>query len=121
MNARGGGLTDAGRALRERIRLQAVNRFEGGESNRKIAAALRVSERSVERWRQQWPEHGEAGVLSKGSPGCPRLSGKLLRASGHVRCLQQLRTAPGALSSCTATTMFTRPDSHFRSHRTQDR
>lgn len=34
---------------------------------------------------------------------------------------QQLRTAPGALSSCTVTTRFTRPGSHFRSHRTQDR
>nr|WP_267890775.1 helix-turn-helix domain-containing protein [Streptomyces sp. MMG1533] len=46
--AQGGGLTDAGRAARERIRLQAVERFEGGEKNREIATALRVSERSVE-------------------------------------------------------------------------
>ncbi|MFF1741844.1 hypothetical protein ACFVZI_19260 [Streptomyces mirabilis] len=28
-----------------------MNRFGGGEKNREIAAALRVSERSVERWR----------------------------------------------------------------------
>ncbi|MFJ2191221.1 helix-turn-helix domain-containing protein, partial [Kitasatospora sp. NPDC087861] len=45
--AQGGGLTDAERAARERIRLQAVVRFEGREKNREIAAALRVSERSV--------------------------------------------------------------------------
>ncbi|MDH6703345.1 transposase [Kitasatospora sp. MAA19] len=67
-------MTDAERAARERIRLQVVERFEGGEENREIAAALRVSERSVERWRRQWRERGEAGVLSKGSPGRPRLS-----------------------------------------------
>lgn len=69
-------MTDAGRAARERVRLQAVERFEGGQKNREIAAALRVSERSVERWRRQWRERGEAGVASKGSPGRPRLSEK---------------------------------------------
>ncbi|MFJ9447382.1 helix-turn-helix domain-containing protein [Kitasatospora sp. NPDC101235] len=45
--AQGGGSTDAERAAREWIRLQAVERFEGGEKSREIAAALRVSERSV--------------------------------------------------------------------------
>lgn len=49
-------MTDAERAVRERVRLQAVACFEGGEKNREIAAALRVSERSVERWRRQWRE-----------------------------------------------------------------
>ncbi|MBT2509813.1 winged helix-turn-helix domain-containing protein [Streptomyces sp. ISL-98] len=67
-------MTDAERAGRERIRLEAVGRFEGGEKNREIAAALRVSERSVERWRRQWRERGQGGVRSKGSPGRPRLS-----------------------------------------------
>jgi len=78
--AQDGGLADAGRAARERIRLQAVERFERGEKNKDIAAALRVSERSVERWRKSWRERGEAGILSKGSPGVrgwgrPRWSG----------------------------------------------
>jgi transposase len=72
--AQGGGLTDAERAARERIRLEAVVRFESGEKNREIAAALRVSERSVERWRRQWRERGADGVQSKGSPGRPKLS-----------------------------------------------
>lgn len=40
-------MTDAGRAAQERIRLQAVERFEGGEKNREIATTLRVSERSL--------------------------------------------------------------------------
>ncbi|MFE2529337.1 hypothetical protein ACFXEL_34515 [Streptomyces sp. NPDC059382] len=30
--------------------------------------------RSVERWHRAWHEGGETGVLSKGSPGRPRLS-----------------------------------------------
>ncbi|MFE5076990.1 winged helix-turn-helix domain-containing protein [Streptomyces halstedii] len=72
--AQGGGLTDAERAMRERLRLQAVERFEGGQKNGEIAAVLRVSVRSVERWRRDWRERGEAGVLSKGSPGRSRLS-----------------------------------------------
>jgi transposase len=71
--AQGGGLTDAGRAARERLRLQAVERFDAGQRNLQIATALRVSERSVERWRRAWRERGEAGLLSKGSPGRPRL------------------------------------------------
>nr|WP_238427381.1 helix-turn-helix domain-containing protein [Streptomyces adustus] len=60
--------------MRERLRLQAVERFEGGQKNAEIAAALRISVRSVERWRRAWRESGEVGVLSKGSPGRPRLS-----------------------------------------------
>ncbi|MFD8706727.1 helix-turn-helix domain-containing protein [Kitasatospora sp. NPDC059648] len=77
-------MTDAERAARERIRLQAVERFEGGEKNREIATALRVSDRSVERWLRQWRERGEAGVLSKGSPGRPRLSRKQIDAGTRV-------------------------------------
>lgn len=67
-------MTDAERAGREQVRLQAVACFGAGEKSREIAAALRVSERSVERWRRQWREEGLAGLASKGSPGRPRLS-----------------------------------------------
>jgi transposase len=77
--AQGGGLTDAGRAARERLRLRAVERFDAGAKNGEIAAELRVSGRSVERWRRAWRERGEAGVLSKGSPGRPRLSQAQIR------------------------------------------
>ncbi len=72
--AQGGGLTDAERTTREQLRLQAVERFESGQKNAEVAAALRISVRSVERWRRTWREGGEAGVLSKGSPGRPRLN-----------------------------------------------
>ncbi|MFK0222960.1 helix-turn-helix domain-containing protein [Streptomyces vinaceus] len=84
--AQGGGLTDAGRAARERIRLKAVERFEGGEKNREIAGALRVSERSVERWRRQWRDRREAGVL--GPPARQSLIGGCLpgrEAAGRSR------------------------------------
>ncbi|MFF1605928.1 winged helix-turn-helix domain-containing protein [Streptomyces mirabilis] len=72
--AQGGGLTDAERVARERIRLKAVVRFEGWKKDGEIAAAPRVSECSVERWLRQWPERGVGGVESKGSPGRPKLS-----------------------------------------------
>ncbi|MFE4583653.1 hypothetical protein ACFRKC_49750 [Streptomyces chartreusis] len=39
-----------------------------------IAAALRVSEWSVERWGLAGRQRGQAGELSKGSPGRPKLS-----------------------------------------------
>ncbi|MDD1062631.1 helix-turn-helix domain-containing protein [Streptomyces cocklensis] len=72
--AQGGGLTHVHRGNRGRLRLQTVERFEAGQRNGEVAAALRVSERSVERWRRAWCECGRAGVLSKGSPGRSRLS-----------------------------------------------
>ncbi|MGW7824580.1 IS630 family transposase [Streptomyces puniciscabiei] len=71
--AQGGGLTDAERGKREQLRLQAVERFETRHKNAEVAAALRVSVRPVERWRRAWREQGEAGLLSKGSPGRSKL------------------------------------------------
>lgn len=90
--AQGGGLTDAERAVRERVRLDAVARLEAGDKNTVVAATLRVSERSVERWRRQWRGGGADGVASKGAPGRPRLSGtqvarlerKLERGPSHT-------------------------------------
>ncbi|MEU4030480.1 hypothetical protein AB0F60_30415 [Streptomyces anulatus] len=38
----------------------------------------------MERWRRQWREEGLAGVVSKGSPGRPRLSGAQLTSSCTV-------------------------------------
>lgn len=72
--AQGGGLTDAERTTPERLRLQAAERFEGGQKSAETAAVLRISVRSVERWRRACRESGEVGDLSKGSPGRLRLS-----------------------------------------------
>ncbi|MEU5091263.1 helix-turn-helix domain-containing protein [Streptomyces sp. NPDC021356] len=52
-----------------RIRLQAVARFEGGVTNKEITAALRVSERSVQRWRRARGFHLDRGHRSSCSDG----------------------------------------------------
>ncbi|MGH3069664.1 MAG: helix-turn-helix domain-containing protein [Streptosporangiaceae bacterium] len=52
--AQGGGLTAEGRRRREQVRLEAARRFGQRAPAAVIAAELRVSERSVRRWRQAW-------------------------------------------------------------------
>jgi len=98
--AQGGGSTDAQRAVRERTRPQAVERFEGKKKTWEIAAALRVSQRSAERWRRQWRERAEAGVLAKGSPGRPRLVEQQI-----ARLERELE--PGPLALCGADQRWT--------------
>ncbi|WP_438306231.1 hypothetical protein ACSHXN_41560 [Streptomyces sp. HUAS TT11] len=41
-------------AFRERIRLEAAERFAAGVSNVEVDRDLRVSVRSVQRWRWAW-------------------------------------------------------------------
>ena len=64
--AQGGGLTAEGRKRREQVRLAAVERFGQRVPAAEIAAELRVTERSVRRWRQAWLAGGPAGLASKG-------------------------------------------------------
>jgi transposase-like protein len=64
--AQGGGLTAEGRRRRELVRLEAAGRFEQGIATAVIAAELRVSERSVRRWRQAWQAGGPSGLASRG-------------------------------------------------------
>ncbi|MFV5998862.1 hypothetical protein ACNPQM_42720 [Streptomyces sp. NPDC056231] len=47
------------------MRLLTMERFERDEKDREIAAALRVSDSPVQRWRRARRERGEAEVLSK--------------------------------------------------------
>lgn len=63
----GGGLTAERRAFREHIRMQAAELFALGHDNAAIARQLRVSVRSVQRWRQAW-EHGGASALESTGP-----------------------------------------------------
>ncbi|MBA4867378.1 winged helix-turn-helix domain-containing protein [Streptomyces sp. PSKA54] len=72
--AQGGGLTAERRAFRERIRLEAAERFAAGVKTAVIAKELRVSERSVERWRRAWREGGAQALRSTGPANAPRLS-----------------------------------------------
>ncbi|HET7015944.1 MAG TPA: winged helix-turn-helix domain-containing protein [Streptosporangiaceae bacterium] len=78
--AQGGGLTAEGRRRREQVRLAAVRRFGQGVPSAVIAAELRVSERSVRRWRQAWLAGGEAGLASRGQATQCRLDEQQLAA-----------------------------------------
>nr|WP_055521183.1 winged helix-turn-helix domain-containing protein [Streptomyces ossamyceticus] len=72
--AQGGGLTDERREFREGIRMMAAERFAVGEPRSAIAKELRVSVRSVQRWRRAWDRGGLRAVRSAGSASLPRLS-----------------------------------------------
>ncbi|MEU8546245.1 winged helix-turn-helix domain-containing protein [Streptomyces roseoverticillatus] len=73
----GGGLTDERRQFRERVRLEAAGMFADGRSNGLVAKRLRVSVRSVQRWRRAYEAGGEAALRSIGSAGRPKLSDEL--------------------------------------------
>ncbi|MFC9180176.1 winged helix-turn-helix domain-containing protein [Streptomyces globisporus] len=72
----GGGLTAERQCKREELRLQAAERFARGESSTAIARDLRVSVRSVQRWRHTWSEGGPRSLRSQGPASLPRLSEK---------------------------------------------
>ncbi|WP_416367451.1 helix-turn-helix domain-containing protein [Nocardia terpenica] len=65
--AQGGGLTVERRKARKRLRFDTARSFAGGEANAEIARRLRVTVRSVQRWRRAWLAGGESGLRSKGS------------------------------------------------------
>jgi putative transposase len=65
----GGGLTARGRSRREQVRLQAAKMFALDADARRVARSLRVSTKSVYRWRRAWRAGGEAALASKGPGG----------------------------------------------------
>lgn len=66
-------MTAERRAFRERLRLRAAELIIQGEGNQAIAKQLRVSVRSVQRWRQAWTSGGSAALRSKGPASLPVL------------------------------------------------
>ncbi|WP_371680990.1 winged helix-turn-helix domain-containing protein [Streptomyces sp. NBC_01276] len=72
----GGGLTAERQQFREGLRLQAAERFARGSAIAMIAKDLRVSVRSVQRWRRTWNEGGPRALRSMGPASLPRLSEK---------------------------------------------
>ncbi|WP_438828273.1 IS630 family transposase [Streptomyces mirabilis] len=70
----GGGLTAERRAFREHIRMQAAELFVLEHDNAAVAKQLRVSVRSVQRWRQAWENGGTSALESQGPASRPRLS-----------------------------------------------
>ncbi|MFI6567528.1 winged helix-turn-helix domain-containing protein [Streptomyces sp. NPDC050534] len=69
----GGGLTPQGQAARERVRILAADGFGRGEKNAVIAKSLRVSVRSVERWRRSWREGGRGALCTSGPAKRPKI------------------------------------------------
>jgi len=75
----GGGLTAAGRARREKVRLQAAQLFEQDMPPVQVAHQLRVSTKSAYQWRRCLRVGGTAALASKGAGGAVcRLSGAQL-------------------------------------------
>ncbi|MFI1660476.1 transposase [Streptomyces sp. NPDC020472] len=69
----GGGLAPERQQLCEDLRLKAAERFARGEASSVIAKDLRVSVRSVQRWRRTWGEGGLRALRSQGPASLPRL------------------------------------------------
>lgn len=76
--AQGGGLTAGERTRREQVRLRAVEMFGERVETAEIARELRVTPRSVCRWRRAWLAAGPAGVASRGQAARCRLDGTQL-------------------------------------------
>jgi putative transposase len=72
--AQGGGLTPKEQAKRERVRLDAAERFARGDKTADIARDLRVGVRQVEKWRSTWRRGGAQALHSKGPMAVERLS-----------------------------------------------
>ncbi|MET9914449.1 winged helix-turn-helix domain-containing protein [Streptomyces sp. NPDC006476] len=72
--AQGGRLTPAGQVKREAVRLEAAKWFEAGAGTAQIAAELRVTDRSVRRWRAAWRQGGAEALASAGPMAVERLS-----------------------------------------------
>jgi putative transposase len=72
--AQRGGYTPAEQQRRERLRVATAERFARGDSTGQIAADLRVTERTVRRWRQAWQDGGPAALRSRGPVSREKLS-----------------------------------------------
>jgi len=72
----GGGLSAAGRARREALRLQAAAWFAEGIEPLVVARRLRVSANSAYQWRRRWRAGGAARVPPRrqGLPGARALT-----------------------------------------------
>jgi transposase len=92
--AQGGGLTAEGRGRREQVRLAVAEKFEHRVPTPQIAAELRVSERSVQRWRRAWEAGGTPGLASKGPSARCRLGGDEL-ARNRTGCWAAAPAAAG--------------------------
>jgi transposase len=72
--AQRGGYTLAEQQRRERLRLQAAERFARGDGINEIAHDLRIMLGSVRRWRRAWRDGGAEALRSRGPVSRERLS-----------------------------------------------
>ncbi|MER6461642.1 hypothetical protein ABT278_14355 [Streptomyces sp. NPDC001228] len=72
--AREGGLTPREQEKRERVRLEAAERFARGEKSEAVAGEPRVTPRPVRRWRRESEEGGAGALRSKGPASVERVS-----------------------------------------------
>jgi transposase-like protein len=61
--AQRGGYTPAEHQRRERLRLQAADRYPCGDTISQIARDLRVTEGLARRWRRAGRDHGQEDVM----------------------------------------------------------
>ncbi|MFJ5218627.1 helix-turn-helix domain-containing protein [Streptomyces sp. NPDC088354] len=71
-----------------------MERFQAGQKNPEVAAALRVSERPVERWRRAWRERGQAGGCCRRAPR-GGLGSARIRSSGWYGSWSAVRRPTG--------------------------
>ncbi|MGW0909403.1 helix-turn-helix domain-containing protein [Streptomyces sp. NPDC002853] len=82
--AQGGGLGPSQQAARERIGMLAGAGFARGEKNADIARELRVSLRSVERWRRAWRKQGLDALHFRSGQASQGFGGGIRGARGGV-------------------------------------
>src|SRR5256714_5121750 len=87
--AQRGGYTPAEQQRRERLRLQAADRFARGDTITEIARDLRVTPGSVRRWHQAWRDGGPGALRSKGP-----VSREKLAPRQWARLEMELRKGP---------------------------
>ncbi|AEY85341.1 IS630 family transposase [Streptomyces hygroscopicus subsp. jinggangensis 5008] len=63
--------------------MEAAERFAQGDESTVIAHDLRVSIRSVQRWRKAWSQGGPRSLASKGPASLPLLSDELFAVLEH--------------------------------------
>jgi putative transposase len=78
----GGGLTAAGRARREKVRLSAAAMFGYDMDPVQVAHELRVSTKSAYQWRRRW----RAGLQGRGRRGVSAVCGTAGQAARRAGC-----------------------------------
>jgi transposase len=87
--AQRGGYTPAEQQRRERLRLEAAERFARGDGINEIARDLRVAPGSIRRWHRAWQDGGTEALRSRGPVSREKLS-----PLQWARLEQELRKGP---------------------------